>query len=159
MMTRAEFLDTINEWYDLKDFCEGIACRACDDICDDGKYNEIICEEIEFFLRRHPWYDLPDRLDRLPRGCEYYYKYSYGEDFCWEDADNGNRFNDIKNEVLEFCDENGIWEGVEDEEYTEYDEYSEDEYEEDNDCEEDFSEEESVVPLKEFLASSIITLS
>lgn len=154
-MTRAEF-ESIEEWYDLIDFCDEIGCRACQDIYDEAGYNNHVDDAASDYLRYYSWYELRDKLRDLPTDCEYYYKL---DEFDWEDADYGDTFDNIKDEVLDFCNENELWdEGdtVEDEVYEEYEEDGEDE---DSDCEEDFGEEELAVALKEFLTSSIITLS
>ena len=42
-MTRAEFLDNITDWSELKEFCSEWDCDCCDDEDDDIEYYEIQC--------------------------------------------------------------------------------------------------------------------
>lgn len=35
-MTANEFLENVNDFYDLKDFCSDVGCEYCDGIIDEG---------------------------------------------------------------------------------------------------------------------------
>ena len=47
-MTRNEFLDNVNDWYDLIDFCNDMGCEYCEDVysedCRDDYINECLMD-------------------------------------------------------------------------------------------------------------------
>lgn len=138
-MTRQEFIENVNDWYDLKDFCSSNDCDILDCIYDeDGMDSEIECYMDEYH-DDYSWREFRDMLSDIPTGYEF-----YREDgaFNWvgmEDSD----FREYKDSILEWMDDGGYWDDdEEDEEY--YDEdndlFSPGDDEEDEDvAEEDFS--------------------
>lgn len=39
-MTRNEFLDTVNDWYELIEFCNDVGCSYCDDVYSEESMND-----------------------------------------------------------------------------------------------------------------------
>lgn len=111
-MTRQEFLG-IEYWSDLIDFCADEDIGFCDEIYDETSYNDKIDDELEEQVHYDGWQDIRNWLNALPRGCEYYFR---DEDNGWSEATDEN-FETIKDDILDFMDDNDRWE--EDEEETE----------------------------------------
>lgn len=109
-MTRAEFIEDINSFYDLIDFCRDYECSYCDDIYDEDARDEAINEELMDWARDNDWQQLYILLDNIPTGYEYYH-YTDGE---WYGLDDGD-IDDWKDDVLEWGDDNEIWEDDEEE--------------------------------------------
>lgn len=124
-MTRAEFYDEIDSWWRLKDFCIDVGCGYCDDVYDDESRDEYLNDDIEDWARNNTWMDLRDMLSNLETGYEYWRLDDYGD---WIGLDEGSDFREARDEVAEWCDDNGMWDEEEDE---------------DEDDEEDAPEEES----------------
>lgn len=109
-MTRQEFIEDVNSFCDLFNFCseEGID-GIFDDIYDAEYLNDILMETIS---NMRDWEEVRGLLANIPTRCDYYREDGYGG---YEDADYS--FDDYKNEVLRYMDANGTWD--EDEEDTE----------------------------------------
>ena len=45
-MTRNEFLDTVNDWYELIEFCNDVGCSYCDDVYSEESMNDDINERL-----------------------------------------------------------------------------------------------------------------
>lgn len=101
-MTRQEFIEDVNSFSDLVSFCvdEGIE-DLCDDVYEAGYINDILMESIG---NMRDWEEVRDLLVNIPTRCDYYREDGYGG---YEDADYS--FDDYKNEVLQYMDENGTW--------------------------------------------------
>ena len=46
-MTRAEFIDTVNEWWELIDFCSDENCEICNDVYSDDDRDSYIDETVQ----------------------------------------------------------------------------------------------------------------
>lgn len=116
-MTRQDFIDGITTWAELLDFCDNEDC----DICYDIVSNEAMCEEIDEDLveeaRRRSWQDVRDLLNDIDTDYDYYRRDGSLEYIPMEDND----FDTYKDDVIEWMDNNGYWEGN-DEDEDEYDE-------------------------------------
>lgn len=125
-MTRQEFVEDVYSWGDLIAFCCDEGLSHCEDVYTDNDKDECINEDlIEMARDASNWLDLLDTLRSIPTGCYYYRKDDYGEWYglCDEDSD----FNDTKDEILNYCDENNIWdEEVEESELEETEEATDD---------------------------------
>lgn len=104
-MTRQEFIENVNDWYDLKDFCADNDCGVLDDIYDeDGMDNEI-----EYYITEYrddySWRDFRDMLDDIPTGYEFYLEEGA---FNWVGLDDSD-FRDYKESVLEWMDNGEYW--------------------------------------------------
>lgn len=122
-MTRQEFLDDVNSFYELIDFCQNERLDICDDIYDADTANEIIMERLGDYRN---WQDAYRFLDDIPVDCEYYHEDGYGD---FEDAD--DMFEDYKDDVLSAMDDGDYW----DEEEEDYDDEVWEP--EDSDCDDD----------------------
>lgn len=111
-MTRAEFIDNIEDFYDLKEFCEE---NGMDDILDDIYSIESVDDLFNCRLREGHWTDWRDARSDLADfedGYDWYREDGYGNLEPLRDGD----FDDIKDEVLECGDREGVWDEEEDEE-------------------------------------------
>lgn len=132
-MTRQEFLDDVCDFSELREFCYDNDCGICDDIYDDESKDDYINEHLSDMA--DDWRSLYRILDDIPTGYDYYRLDDYG-DFNGLDDDD---FEDYKDEVLEWMDNNEYWDEDEDDEeeyFPPEDEYSEGE-DDDESCEED----------------------
>ena len=133
-MTRAEFFENVTSWWDLKDFCSDEQCDICDDIYDEGARDDYINECLIDWARNDSWTELLSRLEDIPTGYDYYRYDDYGE---WEGLVDGD-FDEIRDEVAEWMDDNGYWDDDEEEADDEDEEPIDDEEEEppveDEDC-------------------------
>jgi len=73
-MTRTEFREEINSWDELITFCNDAGLNACEDVYDDGAYDDMVEEDIS--ERDWGWERLRDCLSDLPesRWNEFYYR-------------------------------------------------------------------------------------
>lgn len=106
-MTRQQFLEEINRWRKLIDFCYEEDCDFCDNIYDeDGKdsfYNNLL---VDMASGANDWQDLFRQLSDIPEGYDYYILDNYSGDMRIADYDD---FQEIKDQVLEWGDDREIW--------------------------------------------------
>ena len=122
-MTRDEFINGINEWWELIDFCNNEDCDICEDIYDEDERDDYINSNLyEIAEEAGNWCDLKETLEDIPTDDGYYLCNGW-TDWDWLDDDD---FRAYKNDVLEWMDDNDMWDDEEDEEYDEefYDEYA-----------------------------------
>lgn len=120
-MTRDEFINGINEWWELIDFCNNENCDICEDIYDEDERDDYINSNLyEIVAEACNWYNLKETLENIPTGDGYYFCNGWD----WDRLDDDD-FRAYKNDVLEWMDDNVMWDD-EDEEYDEefYDEYA-----------------------------------
>ena len=133
-MTRAEFYENVTTWWDLKDFCFDENCGICNDIYDEEGRDDYINECLMGWARNDSWTELLSRLEDIPTGYDYYRYDDYGD---WVGLDDGD-FNEIRDEVAEWMDNNGYWDDDEEEADDEDEKPLDDEEEEppveDEDC-------------------------
>ena len=118
-MTRSEFEDNVNTWWELIDFCREIDCDVCDDIYDEDYAYDRINDSAQDWIREDGWEYAADKLSEIPRECEYYY-YNY-DNGNYEEADD-YLFDDFKDRVLNYCDRYDEWDEVEEEDSVEEEE-------------------------------------
>lgn len=123
-MTRREFIDTVNDFYDLVSFCNENGCDMCEDIYDDDERDGMIDEDIRDAVGYDSWRDIRDWLSSIPTGYDLYIRHS---SFDYDGVDND--FEDYKNDVLDWADSEGVWDDDEE------DEDIEEDYEDDDDFE------------------------
>lgn len=112
-MTRTEFVEEVLGFQDLIDFCND---NGCDDIVqhiyDKETVDGFIMEAIQSdCFGCDTWQGLYAILDEMP-DCEW-----YDLEWGYEEAE----FESRKDEVLDYMDDNGLWEEEEDEEDEEED--------------------------------------
>lgn len=103
-MTRQEFIDSVNSFYDLIDFCNDERCYLCEDVIDDDQLDECVEEDIAEYGRG--WRGLRDWLADIPTGYEYYRR-DGAFDYVWLDDQD---FENYKQDVLEWADEANVFE-------------------------------------------------
>lgn len=143
-MTRNEFLDNINSWWELIEFCNDEDCDVCEEIVDEDQKNDGVNDDLCDEARRTDWKDIRNWLNDIHVGYEYY---RCDGMFDYVPMNNGSDFQEYKDAVLEWMDDGGYWDD-EEEEYPE-DVIDDEPFEEDDD-EED--EEGGIIDEDEFLA-------
>lgn len=125
-MTREEFQDNVNSWYDLREFCNEYGCEVCSDIYSQDEMDEEIDNSIVDMAREATdWRDLLSKLEDIPTEDEYYIKNGYG-DFTEVDEED---FDYHKDDVFDWVENEGVFD-EEDEEDEEPEEESEEDIEE-----------------------------
>ena len=108
-MTRNDFLNNVTEWWELLDFCSDEGCYICEDIIDSDQLDEYVEEDIRD--TNYSWRDIRDSLSEIPTGYGYY---RMNGSFDYDGMDE-NDFDSYKDDVLEWGDNNGVWEDEPDE--------------------------------------------
>lgn len=110
-MTRREFLEDVTDFYDLRDFCWRNDCYVMDDydVIDDEQKDDRIHE----WLREtdEDWSTIRDILDDVPTGYDFYRCDGWVTFYPCDDSD----FDDVKSEVLEWADDNDVFEDSDEE--------------------------------------------
>ncbi len=124
-MLREEFIEDIADWEDLLSFCEEHFIDTCCNIyCQYDAYNQIISRiDNAINYDNYTWEDIRDDLNDISSGCEYYLDEG---GLCFTDI--SDDFEQWKGDVLDLCDNEGIWDG---------------------ECEEDETDNESFLPTEE----------
>lgn len=152
-VTRQEFIYDVQDWYDLIRFCDEMGIYNCEDVYTRESMDELLDEELVDIARGHGWREMLGILNNFPDGdADYYIRDEYG-DFVEADYD---AFEAYKSDVIEYCDDEEMWDEEEEEEEEEesgigFRPYVE-ESAEDNHCSFDVDEPFSVGDL--FLSSS-----
>lgn len=113
-MTRQEFIEEVNDFYDLIEFCDEQDIDLCNRVYAQADYDAMINECLCDWAREGHWWDVLERLRNLPTGYDWYYDGDYG----WEEA----YFPDFKNEVIDIMDRDDAWDEEEVDEEDEDDE-------------------------------------
>lgn len=145
-MTRNEFINDIDTWWDLIDFCREEDCDVCEDVISDDDLSDYIEEDIENAAHDGmSWQEIRDRLNDLDTSYDYYVNDGY---MIYNGLDNDDDFEEFKSNVLDWMDSYGEW----------------DEDEEDTDClleDEDTANQnsEDTTPLEvEFAVTELISM-
>lgn len=118
-MTRQEFIDNIDTVGELIDFCYEYDCDECEDIYSEDAMDDYINECLTDWARNNTWRDLMNILNDLPTGYDYYRQDDYGD---WQGVDDYGDFDDYKQRVLEWGDDNEVWDAEDEEEEEELEE-------------------------------------
>ena len=133
-MTRAEFIDTVNEWWELIDFCSDENCEICNDVYSNDDRDSYIDERLSDIADSiGDWRSLRDELYNITTGYDYYLYNGWTDWIGLTDED----FEEFKQRVLVWMDNGDYWEEEEDEE-----EFFDDEYYDEDD--EDWFEDEPI---------------
>lgn len=111
-MTRQQFIETVTQWWELKEVCEDHGCPVCDEVYDEEGMDNEINYSVSEYAGDYSWYDLRDKLDDIPSGYDAYHA---SGSFDWEGL-TPEDFDDYKNDVLDWMDDNGYWDEEEPEE-------------------------------------------
>lgn len=107
-MTRSYFLDCVTEWGELIELCREYDCDICEDIIDDDGLNEYVDSDIS--NTDYGWRSIRDLLADIPTGYDYYRCDGSFDYVGLDDSD----FEDYKSRVLDWMDEDDLWESEED---------------------------------------------
>lgn len=155
-MTREEFIENVQSWSDLLDFCYDEGCDYCEDVYDDDAKDDYFDSEIISMARNaDDWRDLYRQLEDIPTGYDYYIYDDYG----WHGAEEAD-FDSHKSDVLSWGDNREVWDEYDEEEgYEEDEEILEEEYVADEAQEDEGDEElEEGCSLGELFTSSATKL-
>lgn len=137
-MTRQEFIEDVDNWGELIDFCDAEGLGCCEDLYSWDEYSERIEDDIRDMLDNESWTWISDWLSDLPTGYSHYI-YDSGD---WYGADDDD-FDDIKADIIAIMDGNRGW----DEEEELFEEQS------DNDPEDDIPLEEEDISLAQLFTT------
>ena len=116
-MNREEFINSINSWWDLTDFCnrEGYE-DYIDDIYNEDGRDDYIDSDLRYMVDDlGSWQAVLDALNDIPTGYEYYKRDGYE----WYGLDNED-FTERREEVLDALDEDGFFDAGEEDPVEEY---------------------------------------
>lgn len=114
-MTRQDFIDNVEHWYELIEFCNDIECDICEAIVSGDNLEENIREDFNDFGSEYPWTDIRGWLNDIVDGYDYYVRNGSFEYEHLSDAD----FEVYKQEILDYMDRNGIWDDVDEDTWEE----------------------------------------
>lgn len=109
-MTRNYFLYYVTDWRDLLEMCRDYDCNICEDIIDDDTLDEYVDSDISGC--DYGWWSLRDYLSNIPTGYDYYRCDGSFDYVGLDDVD----FEDYKSRVLDWMDEEDLWDAEEGEE-------------------------------------------
>lgn len=112
-MTRDDFINDVSTFDELMSFCQEADLGFCDEFYSPGNYNDKVEVMIEEWMEEYTWRELRDVLESLPTGYDVYVEDGWASFIGYDSTD--ERFYEVKDEVLEWCDDNDFWD-VEDEE-------------------------------------------
>lgn len=111
-MTRQDFIDNVNDFDELIDFCNDYECDLCEDVYSETARDEYIDDNLrDMAYNAEGWQDLLDTLNAIVTGYDWYRRDDYDD---WEGLGD-YEFEQYKQDVLEWADDNDIWEEDEEE--------------------------------------------
>ena len=119
-MTRQEFIDDVQYWSELIDFCYEEGCYVCEDVYTSDQRDDRIDEDVSEMMRHNSWRAILDTLQTYDNqsGYEYYSLDGYGDWIGLDDDDLAS----YKDDVLEWMDNKGRWDDENDEDENDEDE-------------------------------------
>jgi hypothetical protein len=116
-MTRQEFIDEINNWWELIDFCNDEGCDYLDNVYTAEARDDYINDyQLGDWARDNSWRILRDILDDLYDGYEYYKLDDWGDWMYLNDED----FESYKSDVLDWARQNYVFDEDEEEDPADY---------------------------------------
>lgn len=111
-MTRTEFKENITSWGDLIGYCDNMGWDFMSNVYSEGSMDDFVDEKICDLIKHVNWREVREYLDDLSDGYDYYI---LTEDDGFEGADDYD-FDRYKLDILEYGDEQGVWEADEEDE-------------------------------------------
>lgn len=111
-MTRDDFINDVEYFGELISFCDDNDIDICRGIYSSDTRDDFIDDSLLDMARHNNWRELLNILEDLNSDNDYYYYSDEGDD--WEGL-NEFDFEDYKRDVLEYGDNNGLWDEPEDE--------------------------------------------
>ena len=112
-MTRREFVRTYEgaSVDSLIDFCNGEgAYDLYEEFVTDDSVDEIINSRLHDMVGESPWYDIRDYLSDIPQGYDWYRVDPFDGEIYGCDGEDAER---LYNDIIEYFDNNGLWEDEE----------------------------------------------
>ena len=111
-MTRDEFIDNIEGFGDLKEFCYDVECDYLEDVYHSDDLDQMICEDIRSATSSSYWYEIRDYLSDIPyiEDGQYFRADGSFDYVALDDSD----FDGYKRRVLDWADNNDVWEDDDD---------------------------------------------
>ena len=103
-MTRSYFLDYVTDWSELIELCREYDCDICEDIIDSDGLNDYVDSDIS--NTDYGWRSIRDFLAGIPTGYDYYRCDGAFDYVGLDDSD----FEDYKSRILDWMDEDDLWE-------------------------------------------------
>lgn len=113
-MTRREFVEEINCFEELIDICGQYGCEICEDVISRDAMHELIAADMYEYAYEYDWRDIRRWLNEIPTDAAYYLK-----EACFEYLPIDREFDDYKQGVLEWMDDQENWEAEDDDEFEE----------------------------------------
>lgn len=110
-MTRREFIDSINSYGELMDFCYDNNCYIMEHVVDSDYRNEIIDNQLENWAHQDDWRTVLEYLQEEESRDGYDY---YDADQSPLEPLNDDDFEYYKNDVLAWADDCELWDDDED---------------------------------------------
>lgn len=109
-MTKNEFLDDMTDLGDLYSFCMDNTLDFCDDLLSWDVVEDSIEEQLVDMARDYTWDELRDKLNYYDSisGGDWYILDDYDGDYRCVDDDQG-LFEGIRDDIVEYMDENELW--------------------------------------------------
>ncbi len=105
-MTKTYFIEEINYWWELIDFCNEYGCSICGNVYDEETVDDFIKEDIDYLFGSEPWENIGSQLSQFYSGSEYYRRDGALDYVALDDYD----FAYNKDDVLEWAEEEGVFE-------------------------------------------------
>lgn len=156
-MTRSEFIDNITEWWHLIDFCNDEDCSICEDVYHDDDLDNMIDEDITNAVTDGMgWREVRDRLESIDHSYDYY----VCEGYMVYEGLNDDDFERYKADVIEWMDNNGLWDAEdEDDDFDEDDILPFEEPADEPDDDDDYQEPEEEFSVTELVSMCILDVT
>lgn len=113
-MTRQEFIDDVNDWYDLIEFDRDNDLYVTEELIYGSSLSEYLNEDIATYIRHGgDWENLRDFLDNISEG---YDAYRVDGELEYVALDDYSDFGAYKHDVLEAADDENCFDYYEDDE-------------------------------------------
>lgn len=109
-MTRSEFIDSVEYFSELQEFCSDEGINVLDDYFDESDLDYNV--ESDICDCDYGWRCIRDLLNDIETGCDFYRRLGW---LCYEGC-GSYEFEQLKNEVLEIMDGRGEWDPEDDDE-------------------------------------------
>lgn len=111
-MTREEFIENIDYFYELRDFCNDEDIDILDDYFDGDDLDDAIYSDMNEYAAEYSWQDLRDALSNISTGYDFYRR----DGVLYFDGCGQPDFDELKERVLEIMDDRESWDRDDDDE-------------------------------------------
>lgn len=114
-MTKQEFIEEVNDFWVLKDFCAENECWELDEIIDSDTLDDYVWEDIRDW--NDSWISLGEALCEISRGYDWYRRDGILDYVYMDNSD----FIAYKDDVLDWAESRGVFDVEEADQYGEED--------------------------------------